>query len=225
MSRFFFKDLNVEHICKPNIKHSYISIKPYSKSVSIIVKTPKVSDRFIENMLLEKESWIRKQLFKIQKSKKEPINLEDEVLLFGEIYSIDSDEVKPLRDKLSKIDTENKARVLKCYDIFYKNIAKEYLSKVIYDYSLIMKLEYKELKFRKMRSRWGSCSSTKTITLNSELIKVKKELIEYVVVHELAHLVHMNHSAKFHSLIDVYIPNSKLKRKELKSIYLLADLK
>ncbi len=221
MSRFFFKDLEVEHICKPNIKHSYISIKPHSDGVTIIVKTPKVSDTFIQNMLLEKESWIRNQLLKIEKSRQKPIKIEDEVLLFGEVYSIDSFEVKTLRDKLSNIDTEDSLRVLKCYDNFYKNIAKEYLSKVIFDYSVVMNLEYKELKFRKMRSRWGSCSSNKTITLNSELIKVKKELIDYVVVHELAHLVHMNHSPMFHNLVDIYIPNSKLKRKELKSIYLL----
>ncbi len=80
-----------------------------------------------------------------------------------------------------------------------------------------MELDYREVKFRKMKSRWGSCSSLRVITFNSELIKVKKELIDYVVVHELAHLVHMNHSKNFHALVDKYISNSKEIRKELKS--------
>ena len=47
-------------------------------------------------------------------------------------------------------------------------------------------------------------------------MKVKKELIDYVVVHELAHLVHMNHSREFHMFVDKYLSDSKLLRKELK---------
>jgi len=84
-----------------------------------------------------------------------------------------------------------------------------------------MGLSYTEIKFRKMKSRWGSCSSKKTITLNTELMKVKKELIDYVLVHELAHLKHMNHSKEFHSLVENYLSDSKVLRKELKNINLI----
>lgn len=87
-------------------------------------------------------------------------------------------------------------------------------------YSEVMNLVYSKLKFRKMKSRWGSCNSKKEITLNKELTRVDKNLIDYVVVHELAHLKHMNHSKEFHSLVDLYLPSSKLYRKELKKIRL-----
>ena len=64
----------------------------------------------------------------------------------------------------------------------------------------------------------GSCNSKKVLTFNTELIKIKKELIDYVVVHELAHIQHMNHSRKFHDLVDKYLPDSKSYRKKLKNI-------
>jgi hypothetical protein len=71
-----------------------------------------------------------------------------------------------------------------------------------------------------MKSRWGSCNTRGEIVLNSELTKVSQNLIDYVVVHELAHLKHMNHSKKFHSLVLLYLPNAKEYRAELKKIRL-----
>ena len=85
-----------------------------------------------------------------------------------------------------------------------------------------MGLEYNSIKYRKMKRRWGSCSSKKVLTFNTELMKLKKELIDYVVVHELAHLKHMNHSKQFHALVDRYLPSSKVYNAELKTINLSA---
>ena len=98
--------------------------------------------------------------------------------------------------------------------------SSDFLQERVHHFSKVMQLEFKELRLRKMKSRWGSCSSSRVITLNSELTKVDAQLIDYVVVHELAHLVHMNHSKEFHSLVEQYLPNAKLLRKQLKSIRL-----
>jgi len=136
------------------------------------------------------------------------------------VYSIDIDEAKDLRTYLQKIKVSNSVNILKCYDKFYKTYAKNYLIPRLDYYSKIMGLSYSDIKFRKMRSRWGSCSSKGTITLNTELIKINKELIDYIIVHELAHLTHMNHSQKFHDLVEVYISNSKELNKKLKTINL-----
>lgn len=89
-------------------------------------------------------------------------------------------------------------------------------------YSNVMQLKYKQLKFRKMRRRWGSCSSAGVITLNKELLKLECHLVDYIVVHELAHLKHMNHSKQFHTLVDKYLPKSKELRRELKSIQIVS---
>lgn len=218
MNKISFKEFEVEHICNKKLKNSYIKINHDGK---IIVKTPKVSNLFVQELLNQKEVWIRKQLLKIQDNPIQRVNFEDEVLLFGEIVSIDKKEAEFLRLKLLKIKTSQKKNILQLYDSFYKYHAQAYLPTRINYFANMMSLQYNSLKFRKMKSRWGSCNSEKVITLNSELIKIKKELIDYVVVHELAHLVHMNHSRAFHQLVEEYLPQAKILRKELKSIHLI----
>lgn len=221
MNEIIFKDLRVEHICKPTLKNSYISVVPFEREnlscTKIVLKSPKVSQTYIQNLLNEKESWIRKQLLKLQEIKINRINLEDEVLLFGEVYSVDVAEAETLRVYLEKLRVANRQNILKSYDKFYKEYAEKYLTPRLEYFSQVMGLKFAEIKFRKMKSRWGSCSSRGVITLNTELIKVKKELIDYVLVHELAHLKHMNHSKRFHALVEVYLPNSKTLRKELRN--------
>lgn len=213
-SEINFKDLNVIHITKPRLKNSYISVNENSK---VVLKTSRVSQSYIENLLLEKESWIRKQLLKREQNPPLQINIEDEVLLFGEVYSVDADEASELRTLLNRLRKPNQKNILRCYDDFYKIFSQNHLTSRTQHYSQIMGLNYKEIKLKKMRSRWGSCSSDKVITFNTQLVKLKKEQIDYVVVHELAHLVHMNHSKYFHDLVESYFPDSKRVKKDIKN--------
>ena len=210
-----FKEFEITHIVKKTLKNSYIQI---SKEAEVILKTPKVSNVFALNLLSQRETWIRKKILEIKKHPPIKVNIEDEVLLFGEIYSIDTPEASSLRKKLEKIRTTSPQSILKCYNSFYKEFANDFIVLRVIYFSQLMNLEYSDIKFRKMKSRWGSCNSKKVLTFNTELIKVKKELIDYVVVHELAHIQHMNHSRKFHDLVDKYLLDSKRYRKELKNI-------
>lgn len=212
-----FNDLEILHLCKPSLKNSYISVK---KNGAITLKTPKVSGTYIENLLLKKESWIRKQLKAAEENPPQTFNLQDEILLFGEVLSIDCYDALQLRESLCKIDISNTKSVLRCYDKYYSSYAKSYITQRAEHYSKEMGLEYSTLKFRKMRSRWGSCSSKRVITFNTELIKIDKRLIDFVVVHELAHLEHMNHSKRFHDLVSQYTPNSRVLNQELKRLSL-----
>jgi len=214
-----FDDFEVEVLYNPRLKHSYIRVDIHN---NISVKTPHRSKSFVLSLLNEKKLWIFKQINKNNQRDIVHINLEDEVLLFGKIYSIDSDEATLLRNKLYRLQSKDKIKIQKAYDDFYKERAKNYLSQELKKHALRMNLHFTELKFRKMRRRWGSCSSTGVITLNTQLMKLKKEYIEYVLIHELAHLVHMNHSKKFHALVTSYLPDAKEIRKQLKTSRVLS---
>lgn len=73
------------------------------------------------------------------------------------------------------------------------------------------------VKVRRMKRRWGSCHSSGAIWLNSELVKKDPELIDYVIIHELCHLVHHNHSKEYYALLGSIIPNFRVLRKRLQA--------
>ena len=81
------------------------------------------------------------------------------------------------------------------------------------------KIDKPQLKFRKMNSRWGSCNYVKCIiTLNRNLIYCTKEQIDYVIIHEFAHLVVPNHSKDFYNIVSGFCPEYKRIRKEMAGI-------
>lgn len=216
INKIIFRDLQILHLRKPELKNSYISVK---KNGEIILKTPKVSDDFIQRLLLQRESWIRNQLQKVSSLQTLSVVLEDEILLFGEVFSIDIDEAKELRESLQKVKISNKESVIRCYERFYKNYAPSYITQRAAHFAQVMQLHYSDLKFKKMRSRWGSCSSKGVIVFNTELIKLDKKLIDFIIVHELSHLKHMNHSREFHALVRRYITDAKTLNQKLKMLH------
>lgn len=82
--------------------------------------------------------------------------------------------------------------------------------------SKAMSLAPSKIKFRFMKSRWGSCTSHGSITLNTALVRVPEWVQESVIVHELAHLKYMNHSAKFWKLVEEFAPQHKAAKRWLK---------
>ena len=72
-------------------------------------------------------------------------------------------------------------------------------------------LEYKNIKITSAKTRWGSCSSKKTLNFTFRLIMAPTETIDYVIIHELAHLKEMNHSKKFRNLVEKFAEKIELK--------------
>ncbi len=76
---------------------------------------------------------------------------------------------------------------------------------------------YKDLRIRKLTSRWGSCSSSKVITLSYFLMQLPWELIDYVILHELVHTKHLNHSPNFWRALEELMPGAKRLQKEIRT--------
>lgn len=114
----------------------------------------------------------------------------------------------------SKAEVQEAAQKVAKRALLYQ--AEELLPGRLADLATLYGLSYRALNCRHLKSRWGSCSSHKDITLNYYLMQLPWALIDYVLVHELAHTKEMNHSPKFWQIVEECLPDYKLLRKELR---------
>lgn len=105
------------------------------------------------------------------------------------------------------------------YDLFLKKNIKKYTEEMICDIvnNFTYKLPKFSIRYRKMTTRWGVCNSKlKVITLNTLLIKKNLKYLNYVIVHELSHFIHQNHSKEFWKVVEENCKDYKQIRKDLK---------
>ena len=135
-------------------------------------------------------------------------------------------------ERIEKFLTDNENRILKAVEAAKKATpsfastdaeAKELREKAteiippkVEYYSSLMGLEPKSVRITSAQKRFGSCSSRGTLCFSFNLMQYPEEAVDYVVVHELAHLVELNHSKKFWNIVEKYMPDYKKRRAMLK---------
>jgi predicted metal-dependent hydrolase len=105
----------------------------------------------------------------------------------------------------------------KFMELWMRTYAKKYLKSRLDTYATTMGVQYKKISIRDTTSRWGSCSSTGTISFSYRLILAELHIIDYVVIHELSHIMHHNHQKAFWALVGTYFPEYKKARTWLRT--------
>lgn len=98
----------------------------------------------------------------------------------------------------------------------YRQAAKEYIPRRADYFAQRIGVSYERIRIAEQKTRWGSCSSRGTLSFNWKLMLAPPKVLDYVVVHELCHLIEMNHSPRFWKLVEEIIPDYKEYRKWLK---------
>lgn len=218
-----------------------ISLKPDAPiRVKASIKTPLAK---IEAFLLEKEAWIEKHMlnFQILKEKfpKKQLVQSETFPFLGENLSLRfvptplkqvffSRHEKFLQLHLPEqtwnlINDDELQKYFPQLLKFYQREAEKLIQERIQIWSTQMQLFPKALKFRNQKTRWGSCTSRGSIQINWRLIGAPLEVIDYILIHELAHLKHMNHSKDFWALVEQHCPELNTHETWLKENQALLD--
>lgn len=193
----------------------------------VIVKVPNyASKKNILDFLEKYKDWILEKQELVSKNTQK-FEIWEKFLFFWEYFELKFDEKKKFffDEKYFYTNFKNPEEIKKKFIKFYKKEAKKYIVDKTIEFSKILWLEFKEIKINSAKTRWWSCNSKKNINFSFRLILAPKLSIDYVIIHELAHLKEMNHSRQFWSLVDnycrqIWIWDYKKEQKWLKENYL-----
>ena len=213
---------NIER--KAKLKNTYINVD----SNGVLIKTDNSTTIEDINKMVEKKSaWINKKLdiFKAVTINRD-ISTGSRLYYMGKSYYInmikDKDKktitinfthskfniTTPLKYKLSELNNE--------IENFYKQKAIEKIVPITKKWATIMGVVPQHITFRYSKTRWGSCSGDNRISFNYQLVKLSSLLIEYVVIHELAHITHKNHSKEFWKLVHKHLIDYKVREDKIR---------
>lgn len=201
------------------------------KNGNVIVKAPiNMKDEIINNFVESKQSWIRDKLSSIKEtqSKYEDIISGSKIMIYGNKYSVYKADVKQIQTSNKfelfvplKYDSE---KLGKAVSSWLKKLAKKVLAERLSFIEKRISLKSTSFKIGDSRGRWGSCNSYGNIILNYRVVMLPPAIIDYVLVHELCHLVELNHSKRFWENVEKFLPNFELQRKSIKEYGFLLSL-
>jgi predicted metal-dependent hydrolase len=197
-------------------KYMRLQITSYGGLEIILPRGYEIKDG--ETFITKKINWIKRNL----SSKK---NNENNFLLFGEKIKVQQSFELFLKrhrtvyrnDELHIVSPQgNNDNIIKIYEAWLKYFSKFYFLKRTQELAKNFDFKIGKITIRSQKTRWGSASARGNLSFNYRLLKFRREVIDYVIIHELCHLKEMNHSKKFWLLVEEYCPDYKALRKELK---------
>jgi hypothetical protein len=185
----------------------------------------------IDEIVAEKSVWIRKNMERARRaaeaSPAREIMSGSRFWFLGCIYPLQLVEKTPARVHLSSEFTMQRDALPKAAALltgWYKNQARQILTERTEYYARLFGLKYRSLRITSARTRWGSCSRLDALSFTWRLVMAPLGIIDYIVVHELAHIVEKNHSRAFWTQVERMLPDYRPRRKWLKTNGRLLDL-
>ena len=218
--------LPIEIIKKKNLKNLYIRVNPPEGNVT--VSTPSdYPDEEIRLFVLKKMPEITKvrdrMLSQTRQTEREYVSGESHYL-WGKpyrlqvVYKGSKYEISKLPNKIILTAPEGSAKDSRerVFIEWYRKELKRVLDSVVSRCEAKTNLQANEYKIKNMRTKWGTCNiDKKRIWINLQLAKKPAECLEYIIIHELVHLIEKNHTHRFHSLVEEFYPTWKEARKLL----------
>ncbi len=193
------------------------------KDGSLTVRAPKrAAQHDIEQFIHEKADWIlrtREKLLAIPETPRKQFMDGEKFLFVGREYELKL--VAPQRPSLKfedefRLGVTSQSRAALFFTRWYKEQALLVISTRVQHYAALHGFQPKQVKISSATTRWGSCTSSGNLNFTWRLVMAPLEVIDYVVIHELAHLRVHNHSAKFWKLVESIEPQFKERRKWLR---------
>jgi predicted metal-dependent hydrolase len=221
----------------------FITRTKRKKTISILIKDGNVEVKApfnlkkneIDAFILKKEKWIKNKILLQKKIKQLPKKkfIDGEVFKFlGKdlILKININDVIRTYIKndyicldLKNNSKNNRDKIKKELELFYRSFSEKILKEKTLIESKKMNLKVEKIKVRSYKNRWGSCSSNGDISYNWKLIMAPEKIINYVIIHELCHLIHFNHSRDYWKEVSKKLPNYRESKEWLKSNQYLFD--
>jgi hypothetical protein len=220
-----YKNTNIKVVKSKRYKYMRLSV---SSGGEIKLSLPSsILNHQIKNFLNSNDNWLQKALNKVKPARKLSIQDETEVSILGEPFKIELKEfsvdknkcyIDAANHKIYLFVKENTSQTTK--RILIKgaliDYAREKIEEKTREIAQTYEISYKRISIRDQKTRWGSCSSAGNLNFNWKIILAPKQIFDYVIAHELAHLVEHNHSQNFWNLVKKIHPTHKEDRRWLK---------
>lgn len=227
VSNLIIGDVDVQ-VVRKHVKNLNLSIKPVTGLVRVSVPFH-MSDKDLYKHLLPRLDWIRKKiaLALTRQGTRQNLMVNGEThLVFGKVCRLEVFERSGRHEVLIKepgklilyvrpaTTTPNREIVL---NNFYRKQLKDKIPELLDTWQDTLGVEIYQWGVKRMKTRWGSCNiDKKRIWLNLELAKKEVDCLEYVIVHELAHLLERYHNKRFWGIVETVLPSWKQSRQKLR---------
>jgi len=209
-------------LTRSNRKTISIHIRNGTVEVRAPLKCPK---SYIDEFVVSKEKWITDKLAishkQVEGKKTFTLDYGSEIYFCGTLYSIVAG-----ASSRAGFDGEcfymppnlTSEQIKQTCINAYRRLAKIRFINAVVDYAPKLGVSPTAIKINSAKTRWGSCSSKKSLNFSWRLVMADNDVIDYVVVHELVHILQMNHSSKFWAIVEGVLPDYKKRQAKLKEL-------